>query len=368
MANLHIEGSTELNDTGVTLNDLNNNFRKRCYNLSNISDWNNAPVENGFYMGSGKSNSPPARTISNWWYVDQHIHLDSYRKQIACAFSQENNNIYVRDKSGGTWTNWDAIKTETTMHYNPDMPTTGVWTRVCRIVFNEHVQGEFCYLRIYIAPGQNGRTDQNAYIDLVMQLGWDGENGGRAGCNAELHAFNSVYTSSNTNIKVIANSKTDYYVWVYTGYAYNRVNYTANSGVNCNIWDAFTTQSTEPTGTACNLEYRGNGMAIGSINNGADHYIKYDSGIMECFGIFSGTQNITTAFGNGYFWEMGNHSYAQTFKWAPELNVNVYAPSGLYTFSINGNTTTNFKGYVWTCKSTANQALSIHYHAIGYWK
>lgn len=368
MANLHIEGSTELNDTGVTLNDLNNNFRKICYNLSDINDWDNAPAENGFYMGSGKYNSPSARTTSGWWYVNQHIHLDSYRKQIAYAFSNENNNIYVRDKTNGTWSSWDAVKTETTMHYNPNNPNTGVWTRVCRIVFYQHVQGEFCSLKIYISDGQNGRINQNAYIDLTMQLGWTGSDEGRLGCNAELHALNSPFTVSNTNIKVIAGNNTDYYVWVYTSNAYNRVNYTANSGVNCNIWDAFTTQSTEPTGTTCNLEYRSNSMVIGSINSGADHYIKYDSGIMECFGIFSGTYNVTSAFGNGYFYEMGNHSYAQTFKWAPQLNVNVSATSGLYTFSINGNTTTTFKGYIWTCRSTSNQALSIHYHAIGYWK
>lgn len=344
-------------------------FRQANYGINDISDWNNLYDQKGKYMGANKTNSPTARTTSGWWYVDQHRHLDSYRKQIAYAFSSENNNIYVRDKSAGTWSKWDAVKTETTMHYNPDMPSTGVWTRVCRIVFNEHVQGEFCYVRIYIAPGQNGYSDQNAYIDLVMQLGWTGSNYGRLGCNAELHAFNSVYTLSNTNIKVIANSNTDYYVWVYTSYAYNRVNYTANSGVNCNIWDAFTTQSTEPTGTACNLEYRNNGMAVGSINGGADRYVKYDSGLMECYGTFSATVNITSAFGNGYFYEFTSyHNYAQTFTWAPVLNVNVYATSGLYTFSINGNTTTGFKGYVWTCRSTSNQALTIHYHATGFWK
>ena len=330
------------------------------------NDWDNAPGQKGKYMGSNKTNSPTARTTSGWWYVDQHLHLDSYRKQIAYAFNNDNNNIYVRDKSGGTWSNWDAVKTETTMHYNPDIPTTGVWTRVCRVNFYEHVQGEFCYLRIYISPGQNGRDNQNAYIDLVMQLGYTGDNGGRAGCNAELHAFNSVYTLSNTNIKVIAGSNTDYYVWVYTSYAYNRVNYTANSGVNCNIWDAFTTQSSEPTGTACNLEYRNNGMAVGSV--GTDHYIKYDSGIMECFGTFGGTYNITNAYGSGFYYSMPNHSFAQAFKWAPQLNVTVYSATGLFSYSINSLTASEFKGFIWTCNSASNQACQIHYHATGYWK
>ena len=40
---------------------------------------------------------------------------------------------------------------------------------------------------VIIGAGNNGNTNQNAYIDLIMQLGWTGSNDGRLGCNAILY-------------------------------------------------------------------------------------------------------------------------------------------------------------------------------------
>lgn len=251
---LYDDVSTNTTDIGINSTDISNlnTYVKSTVNATG-GDWNTISTDNGLYMGSGMSNSPTGDTTSpNWWYVAQFSHNTNYIRQLAFSFNRENPTIYSRSKQGGTWGSWYAIKTDPTMYINPTNPSTASWTRVCKIYFTTHEQGEFCSIRLYLASGQNGNTNQNAYMDVIMQLGWTGSNEGRAGVIAVLHPLTTNLTTSNVNVKVIANNNREYYLWFYTSLSYCRVNYTANGTSNVSITPYFTNQSTEPTGTACN--------------------------------------------------------------------------------------------------------------------
>ena len=130
------------------------------------------------------------------------------------------------------------------------------WQKICNIKFDKHTQGEFVFMKIFIGRGNNGRVDQNAYIDLIMQLGWTGNLNGRFGCNAELHPFNSGFTTSNTELKVIANSNIDYDIW-FKNYVeqYCKPNYIINTSKSVLVTPKSELSDTEPTGTECNLSY-----------------------------------------------------------------------------------------------------------------
>lgn len=131
------------------------------------------------------------------------------------------------------------------------------WVKVCNISFKKHVQGEFVALKFYIGSGNNARTNQNAYIDLIMQLGWIGDKDGRLGCNAILNPISTGFTTSNTSIKVIYNNRQDYDVWFYTSNTvYCRVNYIAEASSNAVITPKWNLSSSVPTGTECDLEYK----------------------------------------------------------------------------------------------------------------
>lgn len=131
------------------------------------------------------------------------------------------------------------------------------WVKVCNISFKNHVQGEFVALKFYIGNGNNSNTNQNAYIDLIMQLGWTGSKDGRLGCNAILNPISTGFTISNTSIKVIYNNRKSYDVWFYTSSTtYCRVNYIAEASSNAIITPKWSFSSSAPTGTACDLEYK----------------------------------------------------------------------------------------------------------------
>lgn len=135
--------------------------------------------------------------------------------------------------------------------------TNGKWVKICNIKHAYHNQGEFSFIKIFIGDGNNGRVDQNAYIDLICQLGWTGSSNGRYGCNAELHGFLTGFTIDNTKIKVLANSNIDYDVWFYSNQTYNRINYIVNTSKNTIVTTKGELSSTEPTGTECDLSYNG---------------------------------------------------------------------------------------------------------------
>lgn len=134
----------------------------------------------------------------------------------------------------------------------PSMIDSG-WMKICNIKFNQHNQGEFVYLKIFIGDGNNGETNQNAFIDFTGQLGWTGAYNGRMGCNADLHPQSTSFNTSNVFMKVIANSNIDYDIWLKTTSYYNRPNFLAYGSNQTTIIPSFDKQSYEPSGIACNL-------------------------------------------------------------------------------------------------------------------
>lgn len=129
------------------------------------------------------------------------------------------------------------------------------WMKLCNIHFDSHVQGEFVFIKIIIGNGNNGEPAQNAYIDLIMQLGWTGSYNGRLGCSAVLHPIQSAFTTSNTSLKVISNSNIDYDIWFKADATYCRPNYVVEASQRVKVVPKWNTSDSEPSGTACNLAY-----------------------------------------------------------------------------------------------------------------
>ena len=129
------------------------------------------------------------------------------------------------------------------------------WMKLCNIHFDSHVQGEFVYMKIFIGNGNNGEPTQNAYIELIMQLGWTGSYGGRLGCSAILLPIQSSFTTSNTSIKVIANSNIDYDIWIHVSSFYCKTNYVVEGSSGLKVTPKWNISTEAPTGTECNLSY-----------------------------------------------------------------------------------------------------------------
>ncbi len=130
------------------------------------------------------------------------------------------------------------------------------WIRICNVKFDIHDQGEFIFFKIFIGDGNNGQTNQNAYIDLIGQVSWVGSEDGRLGFNAELHPFKTSFTTSNTQIRVIANNNLDYDIWFKSNDSYYcRPNYIVSSSNIVKITPLGNTTSAEPTGPSCQLLY-----------------------------------------------------------------------------------------------------------------
>lgn len=129
------------------------------------------------------------------------------------------------------------------------------WMKLCNIHFDSHVQGEFVFIKIMIGNGNNGEPAQNAYIDLIMQLGWIGSCGGRLGCSAILHSIESSFTTSNTSVKVIANSNIDYDVWFTATTNYCKPNYVVEASQRVKVVAKWEISNSEPSGTSCKLSY-----------------------------------------------------------------------------------------------------------------
>lgn len=197
-----------------------------------------------------------------------------------------------------------------------------VYVKLCNITFSTHTQGEFVGMKIYIGRGNNGTTDQQAYIDLAMQLGWTGSLDGRFGCTWELHSMETTFTLSNVSIIVIANSRTSYDVYLATSVSYCKPCYIVNCYKSITLTHYGTTSTTAPSGTQCNIK----GLIIapteetGSNTNGS--WIKYPDGRMTCFKTVTGTINISTGWGNSYTSaDVSLGSWPQTFTAEPELQI-----------------------------------------------
>ena len=125
------------------------------------------------------------------------------------------------------------------------------YVKLCNVKFDWHRQGEFANIRIYIGEGQNGNANQNAFIDLTMQIGYSGSLGGRVGCHWELHPGGTNFSMDNCNIIVISNSDIDYDVYFYTNVNYCCPNYSVDCSDLVTVTHAGIVSLTAPTGTAC---------------------------------------------------------------------------------------------------------------------
>ena len=136
------------------------------------------------------------------------------------------------------------------------------WKKLGTLSVDTHDQGSFTYMKIFIGNGNNGRNDQNAYIELIGQKGWTGNLSGRYGWNAILHPINSPFTTSNIGLKIIATDYLNYEIWFSTATTYCRPNVifypttkTDGSGVDNTTFTVSTDawQQATPTGTECEL-------------------------------------------------------------------------------------------------------------------
>lgn len=157
----------------------------------------------------------------------------------------------------GTW----SIPSSTYSSFLSNSPgTLGYWKKLGNLTFSKHEQGQSVFLKILIGFGNNGNNNQQAFIDLVGQLGWTGSYSGRAGWTAIFNEMNTNRTLSDFVIKVIANSVLNYDVYIYVSTTYTSVTPIYVHGRDSNgkenvIWtpDYSAWTKTAPTGTECNI-------------------------------------------------------------------------------------------------------------------
>jgi hypothetical protein len=194
--------------------------------------------------------------------------------------------------------------------------TSGVYVKLCNMTFGFHNQGEFANFRIYVGDGNNGRDNQNAFIDLTMQLGWTGNNDGRLGCNWELHPLNTNFDLNNVNIIVIANSNINYDIYLWTDKYYCVPNYTYDCSSNVIITNDGTTSTIYPSGTQCDIrgEVIGNTAQIGDTSTlDMAHHFQIGE-ILICFGI----RNVHSVANSTATDTVGFGAY---FRYPPIVNV-----------------------------------------------
>ena len=132
--------------------------------------------------------------------------------------------------------------------------TAGIYIKLCHISLASHLQGRFAYFKIFIGYGNNGRSDQNTFIDLVLQQSYIDSEDGRFGGTWELHAMKSPFTTNNVNIIVTSTTNLEYDVWFYTNKTYCKPWYSYNVDEGTTITHiGNVTQTTAPTGTQCLL-------------------------------------------------------------------------------------------------------------------
>lgn len=80
-----------------------------CIDMGN-TDFNNFPLKTGFYMSHGNNCPPVQAGTDNWWYVEQMVHNNNYRVQVARSFFGDSQ-IWHRICRSGVWQNWVRIST-----------------------------------------------------------------------------------------------------------------------------------------------------------------------------------------------------------------------------------------------------------------
>ena len=161
-----------------------------------------------------------------------------------------------------------GFDTPTVEALNSNTTNTGYWKKLCSLTVDTHAQGQFVYLKIFLGWGNNGYSYQNAYIDLIGQMGWTGTATlqGRYGWSATLHQMESNVRTTNTKLKIIAPDIYHYDIWLWVNNTYvrpnvmffptNKVDGSTEQNVTCDIYYSGAWQSTEPTGTECQVSYQ----------------------------------------------------------------------------------------------------------------
>ena len=191
---------------------------------------------------------------------------------------EKGNNVLTVDKNG-------AFQTGTIRNMflaNSTSGTSGVYVKLCKIVYSSHQQGAFTGMRIYLSNGNNGGNYQNAFINLTLQLGWTGSRDGRFGGSFELHPLNTSFNLSNVNVIVIANSNIDYDVYLWTSLTYCRPSYVVDANELVTITPYYATSTTAPSGTQ--IEMSGSIVINNAVSSGtgtlnttniASGYVRY---------------------------------------------------------------------------------------------
>lgn len=158
--------------------------------------------------------------------------------------------------------------------FTPDgkMIATGIattmqnkWAKICSIRFNAHRQGLFTYAKVFIGYGNNSDPQQNAYFDMFGQLSAPQNRDGIAAWMVVLHPCSSNFRATNIELKVIANSNTNYDVWfrcTATSYVVPNVLFFPSSMLrrgemtgttSCVVYEPGWVDAA-PTGTECQLQ------------------------------------------------------------------------------------------------------------------
>lgn len=167
----------------------------------------------------------------------------------------------------GTWT---TPPTTYSSYLGSSPGTAGYWKKLGNLTFPQHQQGKSVLLKIILGFGNNGTNAQQAFVDLVGQLGWTGSYSGRAGWTASYNKMNTGKSVNNFDIKVIANSVLDYDVYIRATGTYMSVTPVFIPGINNDgtenaIWTPDYSNWTQdaPSGTECDIAKIG--VAIGDI-------------------------------------------------------------------------------------------------------
>lgn len=207
---------------------------------------------NGNLNASGTTNLVGLKTTGEVEVYGSYPHIDFHYNNSTADYTTR-----VIEESSGQLNFTGNVNAKTIQNMYGCSGTgssSSTYVRLCNISFNAHTQGEFVGMKIYIGRGNNGAADQQAFIDLSMQLGWTGSNDGRLGCTWELHPMKTTFDLSNVNIIVIANSRTNYDVYLWTSVSYCKPYYVVNCAKSVTITNYGTTSTTAPSGTQCDIK------------------------------------------------------------------------------------------------------------------
>lgn len=209
----------------------------------------NANLQDGSITAPKFSNFNTANTVDTW-------------VPVAASSDIQHRVIKAFNADGSIPRSAMGFETPTIKVLNSNNGNSNYWKKLGTLSVNTHDQGSFTYMKIFIGSGNNGRDDQNAYIELIGQKGWTGNYSGRYGWNAILHPINTPFTTSNISLKVIATDYLNYEIWFSATTTYVRPNVLFYPTAKTDGSDADNTtftvstdawQQATPTGTECQL-------------------------------------------------------------------------------------------------------------------